>query len=295
MFKKILYPTDFSPHSNAVAECVINFIPAGAEEVVLLHVVDQRIFMQFPEMTADLLDAMKKSAEENITGLEKKMSDAGLKVSKIIETGIPFNAIVSTAKSEGVNLIVMGSHGRSLVEEMLLGSTTENVLRHATVPVLIEKFAISKDGKETVCSPMKNPFERILFPTDFSECSLSALPYIKQFKDAGLKEVVLLHVQDMAKLSPHLLDKLPEFEDIDTGRLEKIKQDLIAYGIDNVKVLLKEGIPFLETETIAKNENISLVILGSHGKSMIKEMMLGSVSGKIVRRCNKPLLIIRRK
>lgn len=296
MFKKILYPTDFSPYSNKIVDCLIGLKTAGIHEVIILHVLDKRIFAQFPEVSIDVIKAMRESAEENLNKLEGKLQDAGIKVEKRIEMGVPYNLIVGIAKAEAVSMIIMGSHGRSLIEEMLLGSTTENVLRHATVPLLIEKFDVKKKGDEVVCRHThKNPFEKVLFPTDFSECAKSVLPYIKQLKNAGTKEVVVAHIQDMSKIAPHLLDRLPEFEEIDTGRLSEIKNELINSGMGKVKTVLREGIPFTEVESICREENVGMIIMGSHGKGMVKEMLLGSVSGRIVRRSKSPVIIIRRK
>jgi len=296
MFKKILYPVDFSTHSDAVADSIINLKPAGVEEVVALHVIDKRLFAQFPEVSTDVIETMKKSAADNLATLGEKFKSEGIRVDARIEMGVPFHQIVGVARSEAVSMIIMGSHGRSLVEEMLLGSTTENVLRHATVPILIEKFKTTTEGEKVILSRNhSNPFEKILFPTDFSDCSTSVVPYLKKLREAGTTDVVVTHVQDMTTLAPHLLEKLPEFEDIDTGRLSDIKNELVDAGIPNVKTVLKDGVPFTEIEALANEEDVGMIAIGSHGKSMVKEMLLGSVSGKIVRRSKRPILVIRRK
>lgn len=296
MFRKILYPTDFSPYGNEVVNSIIDLKPAGVKEVLVLHVIDKRLFAQFPEVSTDVIEAMKESARDSINQIAEKLKGHGLEVKTMIEIGVPFHQIISLAKAEAASMVVMGSHGRSLVEEMLLGSTTENVLRHITIPLLIEKFLAERSGEEIVLSRHhKNPFEKILYPTDFSECAASVIPYLKELKSCGTKEVIVAHIQDMTRLSPHLLDKLPEFEDIDAERLAKIESDLTGAGIENVKTILKEGIPFNEIEEISNKENVGMIAVGSHGKSMVKEMLLGSISGKIVRKSKKPVLVIRRK
>lgn len=297
MFKKVLYPTDFSPYCNAIMENMTKLKPIGIEEVLLLHVIDKRLLAQLPVATAELLKTLETDANEKINTLSKKLkNNLGLNVETRVEVGIPFHQIVATAKAEASSLIIMGSHGKSLVEEMLLGSTTENVLRHATVPLLVEKFDVRYLKEDITCFERhKNPFEKILFPTDFSICSKSVIPYLLHFKSCGTKEIIVVHVQDMTKIAPHLLDRLPEFQDIDTGRLSDIKTTLLEGGIPNVKIVIREGVPFREIELIANQEDVGLIVIGSHGKSMIKEAMLGSVSGKVVRRTKRPILIIRRR
>lgn len=296
MFNKILYPTDFSPYSLKVCESIAKLKPAGVDSVIVLNVIDQRIFTQFPEVSVDVINAMKESSQTHVAELKTKLEQLGIPATTRVEMGIPFHQIVGVAAAEGVSLIVIGSHGKSLIEEMLLGSTTENVLRHATVPLLIEKYRTTRQGNEILCSSAhENPFEKILYPTDFSACANSVIPYLKMMKAAGTKEIVVVHIQDMTKIAPHLLDRLPEFDDIDTARLGNIKADLLAAGIERVKIVLREGVPFREINDLAQAEDVGLVALGSHGKSMVKEMLLGSVSGKVVRRSSRPILLIKRK
>ena len=145
-------------------------------------------------------------------------------------------------------------------------------------------------------------FERILYPTDFSDVSKKALNFIKQLKDAGAKEVVVLHVID--ELEIEHIAQIPEIgltaEVLETRRKEDaqkemkaIEDELKSSGL-SVKTLIRKGIPFRDILKTEAEEGVSVVVLGSHGKSCVSEMFLGSVSEKVLRKSTKPVLVVRR-
>lgn len=145
-------------------------------------------------------------------------------------------------------------------------------------------------------------FEKILYPTDFSDVSKKALVFIKQLKGAGTKEVVVFHVIDERVINKiqHHSDagiNVEEFEKImEEHAQEEIKviEDELKKSGFNVKTRIDRGIPFREILKAEEEENVSVVVIGSHGKSCVKEMLLGSCSEKVVRKSSKPVLVVRR-
>ncbi|SEM77160.1 Nucleotide-binding universal stress protein, UspA family [Syntrophus gentianae] len=143
MFRKILYPTDFSDVSNKALQYLIQLKEAGTEEVVILHVVDIRS-LRIPEVYSlfdlSLLgEKLESVAQEEADKIAGKLAEAGIKTSIRIEKGIPFKEILRVEAEENISLIVIGSHGISNVQEMLLGSVSEKVIRKAKKPVLVVK------------------------------------------------------------------------------------------------------------------------------------------------------------
>ncbi len=143
MFRKILYPTDFSDVSKKALQYLIQLKKAGTEEVVILHVVDTRS-LHIPEVYSlfdlSLLgEKLESVAQEEADKIAGELADAGIKTSIRIEKGIPFKEILRVEAEENISLIVIGSHGVSNVEEMLLGSVSEKVIRKARKPVLVVK------------------------------------------------------------------------------------------------------------------------------------------------------------
>jgi nucleotide-binding universal stress UspA family protein len=143
MYRKILYPTDFSDVSYKALEYVKQLRDVGTEEVVVLHVIDTRSF-SIPEIYAvkelsGLENKVEDEATEEAKKVAKTLKDIGLRASVRIEKGIPFKEILRVEKEEDISLIVIGSHGKSNVEGMLLGSVSEKVIRKAKSPVFVVK------------------------------------------------------------------------------------------------------------------------------------------------------------
>jgi len=145
-------------------------------------------------------------------------------------------------------------------------------------------------------------FEKILYPTDFSDVSKKALGYIKKLKEAGTKEVIVLHVIDEREIEhvshiPGIHMHAKELAELrEEGAKEGIRAieaELKETGFD-VKVRIERGIPLRDILRVEEEEHISAIVIGSHGKSCINEMFLGSVSENVIRKSNKPVLIIRR-
>ena len=145
-------------------------------------------------------------------------------------------------------------------------------------------------------------FEKILYATDFSDVSKKALDYVKQLKDAGTKEVVVLHVIDLGEFASTALDeggaldikKLKRDRDEHTTReMGQIETELRKIGL-KVKSRIERGVPLRVILRVEEEEDVSVVVLGSHGKGLLQEIFLGSVSEGIIRRSKRPVLVIRR-
>jgi len=138
-----LYPTDFSDVSIKALEYLLNLKAAGTKEVVILHVVDTRslpIPEVYPLLDLSWLEEKQESAaKERALKIAEKLTDSGIKTTVKIERGIPFREIIRAEAEEDISLIVIGSHGISNVQEMLLGSVSEQVIRKAGKPVLVVK------------------------------------------------------------------------------------------------------------------------------------------------------------
>jgi len=143
-------------------------------------------------------------------------------------------------------------------------------------------------------------FEKILYPTDFSVVSKKALDYLVQLKDAGTKEIVVLHVIDEKGIdaisrygagnAETLIREITK-EAMEEGK--KIEKKLMQSGL-TVKVRIETGVPLKEILTVEEEEKVSAIVIGSHGKTNIREMFLGSVSEKVIRQSKSPVLVIKR-
>jgi len=149
-------------------------------------------------------------------------------------------------------------------------------------------------------------FTKILYPTDFSEKSIHALQTVKKLKEAGTKTVIVLHCVDIREINTiaemegfsslryeNLVDEIRKSLWKKTeGELRKISGELKAFGF-SVEERLVEGIPYKEILRIAEKENVDVIVIGSTGKGLLKEMVLGSTSEKVVREATCPVIIVK--
>ena len=140
MFKKILFPTDFSDVSQKAVKYIKQLKGAGAQEVIILNVIDEKellVLSRVPDQYLQVTAQMEKEVAKEMAAVEADMTADGFHVKLKVKTGRPFTEIMTTAAEEKASLIIMGSHGRSNIQEMLMGSVSENVIRHAKVPLLV--------------------------------------------------------------------------------------------------------------------------------------------------------------
>ncbi|MGC9325927.1 MAG: universal stress protein [Desulfomonilia bacterium] len=144
-------------------------------------------------------------------------------------------------------------------------------------------------------------FDKILYPTDFSDVAGKGLDFVERLQEAGTREVVILHVIDHHKfeiLAVHDSEfRAKEIEEsIEKMSLEKMNQiaDRLKNKGMNVKIRLEKGTPFCEILRVADEENVSAIVVGSHGISNVAEMLLGSVSEKVIRKSKKTVLVVKR-
>jgi nucleotide-binding universal stress UspA family protein len=153
-------------------------------------------------------------------------------------------------------------------------------------------------------------FETILYPTDFSDSAVKSMAYIKALKSAGAAKVLLVNVIHQRVLDTlDTMQKATYFQDgrfqgdtektiekMEEDRLKKlvpIVADLEAVGLKvDVKVL--KGFPHKEILKIEKEEDISVIVLGSHGRNNFRRARMGAVSEKVMRRSKAPVLLVKR-
>jgi nucleotide-binding universal stress UspA family protein len=140
--RTILHPTDFSSRSTYAFHLACSLARDHGARLVLVHVVSPPA-VAYGEMITDF--AIDEAREEARRGLDKLVvSDANIKVERLVVDGEPVTEILRVAGQNAADLIVMGTHGRSGLSRLLLGSVAEAVLRKATCPVLTVKTPMTE-------------------------------------------------------------------------------------------------------------------------------------------------------
>lgn len=143
--KTIIVPCDFSEYAERAYAWAIGLAEKWGAKVILLHAAQLFTSLGYPE-SVYLLD-LKKMEDEILADAEKRLREFAEKKGSspvVVETravtGDPFWEICQTAEKEPADLIVMGSHGRTGLAHVLLGSVAERVVRHAPCPVLVARL-----------------------------------------------------------------------------------------------------------------------------------------------------------
>jgi len=193
MFARVLFPTDFSSYADSVLACLPDLISAGLREVILLSVIRSSDVPMAETVNHDSLEYWRWSLDEKLNIAKMAVEGKGLRVQTRIEYGNPAEQIMTVAEDERVELIVLGAQGATAAQELLIGSTSYEVIRRATVPVLLEKFEVVRELGHVKCHRVcEHVFERVLHPTDFSDYADAAFQVVKRLKAAGTQEVIVL-------------------------------------------------------------------------------------------------------
>lgn len=284
MFNKILLCTDISPASEVLVQCAGEMKKLGLEEVILAHVL---YVVHTPGMEGGLAREARPYLEDQKEVLEKQ----GIKVIMEMPLGIPAPALNDLAEKHGVSGIIIGSHGKGISISMTLGSVSSKLLQITRRPVLLIRTKLLKDEEECL-RECRNLFAHVLYPTDFSDTAERAFTYLETVVSALKCLVTLMCVRERAQVAPHLAYRLEELRRLDSARLERMKTRLETLGAAQVTIELPVGAPGDEIVERAKAKDCSLILMGTRGKGLVREIVLGSVAHHVARHAKQPVLFV---
>ncbi len=295
---KILCPTDFSGFSNRAFDHALVWARTFGADVHLLHVVTVHNFDPFnPELGfpgQSVQEDLQRSAEAQLDQLLAHTADTAPTVTRETRTGFsPWGEILDCAGEQDADLIVMATHGYRGLGRLFLGSTAEQVLEHASCPVLL----LRPDDSEKVVEPAE--IGTILLPTDFSEAASAAAPLAFELAEKFGSSVTLLHCVEQ-EINPSYfaigITSIFEVNDsIITVSREKmaelVPEDFDSDRINDLVVL--EGSSTVKIAEYARSEGIDLIVMATHGYTGLEEVLLGSTTDRTVRRSPCPVLVTR--
>ena len=143
--KRILVPTDFSESANHALRYGISFAREYKAELIVLHVVETLSVGYasdlFPVPMAEVLDEITGYAKGELTKLVALAGERGVTARDVVIQGKPAAEVIRYAQEQAIDMIVLGTHGRGMLDHALFGSTTERVVRKAPCPVLTCRLA----------------------------------------------------------------------------------------------------------------------------------------------------------
>lgn len=290
---RIVYATDLSPASEpAWKEAQLLGRVCGAE-IVLLHavapppVIPTEAYIP-PQVYEELLASARREAEDGFDRLLASVAGSGLKVRIRLEEGPPAQRILEVVADEAADLLVVGTHGRTGLERVVLGSVADRMMRQATCPVLTVR---SVPGRE-----LRPEIRRICYATDFSPTARAAWPWAVAIASAAGAEIDLVHVTFEPVVDRHLpADAIGRMASLlhEQGRIEAERfLEQSALPRERVHVRLASGAPGEQIVRRAQEQAADLVVMGTHGWSGIARWMLGSVANHVIQTAPCPVLTL---
>jgi nucleotide-binding universal stress UspA family protein len=285
--ESMLIPTDGSTGALAGANVGIALASRTGADVHVLSVVGTR------NGAVDSDDAVRSSLEEDaedaVTAVANAVRnyDGELSVTTAVEWGTPFQAIREYAVRYEIDVVTLGTKGRTGLDRILLGSVTENVLRTTRTPVL----AVPPDT--TVSAPGEVTFERLLLPTDGSDGAAIATEWGIALATHLESMVHTVYSADTSRFSG---DREPEdliraLERRGEDAIEAVRERAREVGV-SVSGSIATGPPARVVLTYASDRDVDLIVMGTHGQTGIGQWFLGSVTENVVRQADVPVLCV---
>jgi nucleotide-binding universal stress UspA family protein len=286
MFKKVLFPTDFSEPAKYELDCITS-IP-GIREIILLHVIKQYAIPMGVETVESLeveaTEAYLREAKNYIAALNPAIQ---VTLDETTSADIA-GAILDRAEKHHVDLIVIHANIKGIMAGMFLRSVHAKVLcRISKINVMMMPARLARNltGKtyEKFC-PMI--FSRILCPTNFSEFSLKTTVLAGTMKGVG--EIILLHVVQKSEpgREPDEAVKAAKI------RIKALCDQLTEQGTKSSSIVVT-GNPEDEIARIAGEEDVSLIWMRSAGKGCLHDFFFGSMVHSVAMHSTRPVMIIR--
>jgi len=286
--KRIVFATDFSDASVPAFEEAVRLALEGAD-LLLVHAytvpsIGQPLALS-PGAYDDVDRELKQNAERRLDELVNEAQKRGARASGFVVFGDPYEAISRVAKSEGADLVVMGTHGRNAIARLVIGSVASRVIATCPCPVLTVRGS----------APLTR---RILVATDFSPCSEAAWQEALALAGRRGARLTLVHAYEAPTSLQTATVSPAAYEEWDRKTVAAAKFRLASWLRQAGRLAIEaESRVFsgpaedaiVETAAALPAE---LVVVGTHGRRGLDRLLMGSVSANVVARSRCPVLVV---
>ena len=297
-FKNILCATDFSDFSNRTVNYGIALANEFESKLFVCHVIDLSSVAIYGEFQLDpvgLQDRIMNDANEQ---LQELIGGQQIDWEPLISVGHAADEISRIVEEQNMDLVISATRGRSGLKRLILGSVTERLMRTLSCPLLVvhspdKAFVASEDQEVNI--------KRILIGCDFSPDSDVAFEHGLSLAQEFESELHLAHVvetsiyQQLHKTESPVEEELQQ--EIQT-RLIKKMQDMVPEEARNwckPQTSLLGGHPYEELVKYAEKNKIDMIVLGTRGHGLVKSLLIGSTTDRVVRNAPCPVLSVSQK
>ncbi len=271
MIKKVLVGADVEVRKSMPMEYAANLCKILEAELTAVHIVEElqvyNLFGTVPALKREEILAERKMMMKETEKLGEKF---GIKITgKILEGISPAEELLREAYEGEFDLIIIGSHGRSVLVECLLGGVSSQMVHHSQLPVLVVKNI--------------RGFSRILMCTGGSKYADDAIEYASEIAEKAGSSVTVLSVAP--SMDPKIVEHAWRIAD-------KASETLERRGIrSNPRV--RTGHPAEEILNEAREGDYHLIVMGYKGTSAVVDLLLGDVVSRVMHHSRRPTLVFR--
>ncbi|MBX0324677.1 universal stress protein [Halomicroarcula sp. F13] len=291
MYDTILVPTDGSDHARRAAEHGAYLAELFDASVHLLAAVDVNAAsgpFSAGGVDDEFVARLEAKAESAVDATASGMGSVE-PVRREVVTGRPSDVILDYVADHDVDVVAMGTHGRSGLKRVLTGSVAEHVLRRSPVPVL--------SVRATEDTQVDDGYDDVLIPTDGSEAAAPAVDHgvaVARRANARVHAVSVVNLGDVTTgsemgIPQGVLDRL---EASAAEAAESVADVARETGLEAVTAT-PTGYPGHELLAYVEDAGIDVVAMGTHGHTGLDRVVLGSTAERLVRRSTAPVLTVR--
>jgi len=297
LIKRILLATDFSRWAKRAEDYACALACSWRASLTVLSVAEfpPGLNPDYPVNQQYLADLLKHASSQ-LVDFKGRMERRGIAITTRLATGIPSEEVITAARAEDSDLLVVGTKGKTGLAHVMLGSTAERVIRGAPCPVLTVRMEPADIEREEGALSRPVMLERILVPVDFSDCSLDALEYATVVAQQAKASLLLLHVLEPVSYGldftlGHSRTR-EQVRETWTKRLEELAASLMVTQVP-VKSQLRGGHPADSILDSTHTQPCDLIVMGTHGRRGISHAFSGSVAEAVLRKALCPVLTVR--
>lgn len=290
--ERILVATDFSTTARAGLDWAVEIAKQHDAQIQLIHafLVPSRA-TDFIPSPPDFTEELQAAASARLNEITEGLAETKVSVHSELRLGVPSQVIQEAAEELAVDLIVMGTRGLTGFKHLLLGSTAQRVVQHAQHPVL----TVHPDDVDR-----HRRIRTVLIPTDFSRDARQAFEAAIRLlgqEHAGAR-IVLVHVYHLPYeytaygTIPTSIDYFKDVEGAAEERLASLSAEIASLGFE-VQSFASEGYPPEVVIETAESVGADLIAMGTHGRTGLAHLVLGSTAERVVQRASCPVLTVR--
>jgi nucleotide-binding universal stress UspA family protein len=289
-FERILCPIDFSDFSRSAYAYALTIADYYKARLTVLHAVElwKYPYADYAVSSGDFADFSKALCEGGTSKLKefvKKHWRSGVEPQLVVNQGNASDLILSFVQSENVEVVVMGTHGRRGFDRLVLGSTTDRVIRKAPCPVLVVSNPAHNDM--TTTPDGKHRLSRILYCTDLSVNSERALGYAISLAAEYGAELTLLHVVEEKSRGPRAEAVLAMCRQ----QLDKLIPGPEGKNF-NFSCEVKFGKAYEEIVRYANETKTTLITMAARGGDALDRAVFGSTTYRVIQLGPCPVLAV---